>query len=128
MKCVIWSSHKLFLATETDFREGAFLTWCAYLLAGICSHRPRLSSLARVYCWRRRQLVNITQFGNMKASVLQNVFSRFSARIPSLELLIKKPLKHLDQSPVFLILYFFFFLFSFKFLCGIMLVCVSERL
>lgn len=43
--------------TQTIFnivREGAFLTWCAYLLAGICSHRPRLSSLARVYCQRRR--------------------------------------------------------------------------
>lgn len=96
MRCVIWCSHKLFLATETAFREGAFLTWCAYLLAGICSHRPRLSSLARVYCQRRKQLVNITQFGNMKATLLQNVFSRFSAPIPSLEYLIKNPLKHLE--------------------------------
>lgn len=55
-RCLIWCSHKLFLATGTNVREGAFLTCCAYLLAGICSHRCRLSSRSRVYCQRRKEM------------------------------------------------------------------------
>lgn len=52
MRCFIWYSHKLCFATDT--KGGVFLTWCAYLLAGICSHGPRLSSWTRVY-WQREE-------------------------------------------------------------------------